>query len=340
MTVFDNILFYTGYDATSTAPVPTGVQRINNSLYVRKFSDAELAGIGKDLKMDVVIKADCDNYDRIGRVYFSLIKKGENYNEQRAKNIEIGRFITPFMDKNKAVKEVPYHFSLTNLSDLLQDKTIRANYDVWVGFSVFGVSYSAQKEVVGCSNSNATFFGTLKFSSSPSTTVRKDSVNIVSLSYMKMAGDGEDNELNKSNKTATGAERTIPLTLSKALKGVKLYLITSSHGANPEGEEYVRRVHNVYFDNQLKSSFTPGGKSCEPFRQYNTQFNRIYFDSALPDSYWSRLNWCAGDVIPIREISLGDLAAGHHTFKIEVKDAQFVEGKGNIIASAYLQGTE
>lgn len=338
--VFDNILFYTGYDATSTAAVPEGVQRINNALYVKKLSDTDLASVGDDLKMDITIKASCDNYDRIGRVYLSLVKKGTAYSEAAAKSIEVGRFITPFMDRNKSPNEVPYSFNVSNLSQLLRDATIREAYDVWVGFSVFGVSYAAQTEVTGCKDSNATFYGTLKFRSTPSSTMPVQSVNFYSLSYMKMAGDGNDNELNYLNKTSAGAEKIINFTLDKEVKGAKLYLITSNHGANSGGEEYVRRVHDVYFDNQLKLTYTPGGKSCEPFRQYNTQGNGIYGPSPKTTANWiSWNNWCPGDIIPIREIQLGDLTAGNHSFKIVVKNATFAGNSGYIPIAAYLQGT-
>ncbi|MCA5004327.1 peptide-N-glycosidase F-related protein [Sphingobacterium bovistauri] len=338
--VFDNILFYTGYDALNTSAVPNGVQRINNSLYVKKLSSDELTKIGNDLKMDIGIVAACDNYDRIGRVYLSLVPKGKPYSETEAKNIEVGRFITPFMDKNKTPNYAPYSFSINNIGQLVKDEIIRSTYDIWVGFSVFGVSYAANNEIAGCKGDNSTFYGTLTFSSTPSPAVKSPAVQLTSLSYIKMEGDGNDNELNHKNKTSLGAEKTISITLDKDIKNAKLYLITSNHGANANGEEYTRRVHNIYFDNQLKLTYIPGGKSCEPFRKYNTQGNGIYSQFPRTDEVWASFsNWCPGDAIPIRVIELGNINAGTHTFRILVEKATFPENQGYIPVSVYLQGT-
>ncbi|MEW6508228.1 MAG: peptide-N-glycosidase F-related protein [Bacteroidota bacterium] len=129
------------------------------------------------------------------------------------------------------------------------------------------------------------------------------------------------------------------MELTSIVKNAKLYLITSSHGANPGGEEYNRRDHYIYFDNKLLSVYLPGGKSCEPFRIYNTQRNGIYGTSARTDAEWiSFSNWCPGDVIPIRVYHLGDLEKRKYTFRIEVPDAKFVGKQGEIPLSAYIQG--
>ena len=89
----------------------------------------------------------------------------------------------------------------------------------------------------------------------------------------------------------------------------------------------------------LFNGYKPGGKSCEPFRVYNTQSNGIYGSEVRTESEWTSWNnWCPGDIIPIRVFDLGDLQAGIHTFKIEVPDAKFVGAQGEIPTSAYVQG--
>ncbi|QNN45104.1 peptide-N-glycosidase F-related protein [Pedobacter roseus] len=135
------------------------------------------------------------------------------------------------------------------------------------------------------------------------------------------------------------SKKTYTINLPSAITDARLYLITSAHGANSGGEEYVRRDHNIYFDNVLKLTYKPGGKSCEPYRQYNTQSNGIYGPLPKSASSWSSWsNWCPGDLIPIREISLGNLTAGNHTFKIDVPTAVFKDKQGYIRHSVYLQG--
>jgi hypothetical protein len=118
----------------------------------------------------------------------------------------------------------------------------------------------------------------------------------------------------------------------------QLVLVISNHGANTDGEEYVRRDHFVYVDDELVLMFKPGRTSCEPFRSVNTQANGIYGTSPRTDSSWQSFsNWCPGDVIDTRIIPLGPLGAGTHEFVIDVPDAEFVGDDGNFPFSLYLQ---
>ena len=116
-------------------------------------------------------------------------------------------------------------------------------------------------------------------------------------------------------------------------------LITSNHGANAGGEEYNRRDHFVYVDGEEVLVYKPGRQSCEPFRAFNTQRNGIYGTRRKTDEEWQSFsNWCPGDVIDTRIIELGAMSAGSHEFVIDVPAAVFVEGKGNIPLSLYVQG--
>jgi hypothetical protein len=86
-------------------------------------------------------------------------------------------------------------------------------------------------------------------------------------------------------------------------------------------------------------SYKPGEPTCEPYRVFNTQPNGIYGSTPRTPAQWQSFsNWCPGSVIPIREISLGNLSAGSHSFVISVPDAVFVGAQGYIPVSLYLQG--
>jgi hypothetical protein len=332
--IFDQILFYDGYAATVSEPVPEGVIRVSNSKYVKKLSTAQLESLGNVLQMKVTIKAACDNYDRIAYAAIALVKKNSVYNDADAKHLEIGRFITPFMNKNKKPDEAPYLFSVNNVAAILKDPAINADYDIYLELSVFGVPYAANKEIAGCAGRNDVFFGTVDLISSNSGTAA--TAPAVALEPMSF----NQNINNYDNTDVTGKTvKSITVNLASAVKSAKLYLITSNHGANSGGEEYNRRDHFVYFDNTQKLTYKPGGKSCEPYRPVNTQGNGIYGSSPKTDAQWASFsNWCPGDAIPIRIIDLGNLTAGTHTFKIEVPDAVFKDKQGYIPLSVYLQG--
>ena len=129
--VFDQILFYDGYAETMKEPLPEGVIRHLNSLYAKQLSAEQIQSIQKTLRMQVVIGAVCDNYDRIGSVNLALVPKGSaSYDVETVTRLEIARFITPFMDKNRPPDKVPYNFEVSNLVPVLKDKDLLATYNL------------------------------------------------------------------------------------------------------------------------------------------------------------------------------------------------------------------
>jgi Peptide-N-glycosidase F, C terminal/Peptide-N-glycosidase F, N terminal/Secretion system C-terminal sorting domain len=335
-TVFDEVLFYDGYAETVDEPVPDGIVRLNNSCYTRKLTVDELAAFGNILTMDITIKAACDNYDRIGNVNLALVPKNqESYTYNEVERVELGRYITPFMNKNLDPDEVPYNFTINNVAQIFKDETLLADYDLWIELELFGVPYAANTQIAGCAGRNDVFYGTLEFITDVDSSVNYTNNFLLPLSYKYLLRDYTLDGTDVLGETV----KTITFTLEEDVPNAKFYLITSNHGANSGGEEYIRRWHYVYLDGVQILSYKPGGISCEPFRQYNTQGNGIYGPSPRTDAEWASFsNWCPGDKIPIRVIELGDLAAGEHSFKIDVPDAVFNGNQGEFPMSVYLQG--
>jgi len=337
ITVFNQVLFYDGYAAlVTTPPPPAGVLRLRNDLYATKLTPSQLQSFGNALKMNVTIKASCDNYDRIGGVNLAFVNKGDvTYDPSKVKRIEIARFITPFMDKNKTPNEVPYSYTLNELTGIFKDKNITSVYDIWVELEVFGVPYAANTQISGCSGRNDVFYGSLVFVTDVDVTIPTVNSNVMMPLFTRF-------DLNNYNAASTDVlgqtVKTVNFILPASASNATLVLITSNHGANSGGEEYNRRDHYIYVDNVQKLTYKPGGLSCEPFRKYNTQANGIYGSSPMTAAQWASWNnWCPGDVIPIRTIKLGNLNAGSHSFKIDVPAAQFVGKQGTIPVSVYLQ---
>lgn len=337
--VFDEVLYYDGYaglldEVDLYEPMPPEVLRHSNSRYAVKLTDPQLDMFGNKLTMDITLKAACDNYDRIARVYLAFVDKGATtYVSNDVERLEIGRFITPFMNKNISPTEVPFSFTADNIAEIFNDATLRATYDFWIELDVFGVPYAAQQQVAGCAGRIDTFYGSLTF-----ITEEDPSQTYPSLNFMKTLACDEN--LNNYNATDVPGETTkiIDFELTQTVEDVTLYIVTSNHGANSGGEEYERRNHFVYLDDTLIHQYIPGGKSCEPFRQFNTQGNGIFSPNPRTTRAWLDFNnWCPGDVIPIREVNLGTLTAGSHTLTLDVPDAVFVGGEGYIPVSMYLQ---
>jgi hypothetical protein len=236
------------------------------------------------------------------------------------------------MDKNKMPNEVTYKFRVDNISKVLTDSEISGKYDFWLELDIFGVPYSAHKKISGCAGRDDVYYGTLKLVSDVKLKNASAQIFVPIVCY-------ENFNNYKATDVPGKTVRSFEIEIPTAIQNTKLFLITSSHGANAGGEEYNRRTHHVYFDGGPIGTYIPGGKSCEPFRVYNTQPNGIYQQSPHSDAEWASFsNWCPGDVIPIRVYKLGNLNAGKHTFKIEVPDAKFVNSQGDIPLSAYIQG--
>lgn len=158
--IFDDILFYDGYAATVNEPVPNDVIRHRNDLYAKKLSAQQLAAFGDEITINVNVKAACDNYDRIGNVNLALVPKGQvTYKLDAADvvRIELGRYITPFMNKNKTPNTVPYSYELNHISRIFKDQATLAKYDIWIELELFGVPYSAHTQIAGCAGRNDVF---------------------------------------------------------------------------------------------------------------------------------------------------------------------------------------
>lgn len=334
ITVLEGIVFYDGYAGTVDEPVPDGVVRHSNALNAIKLSEAQLAAIQNTLKIGVIVGALCDNYDRIGSVNLALVPKGAaTYVPAEVQRLELARFITPFMNMNKAPMTVPYQWDASNVVPILKDADLRAEYDIWLELSIFGVPYAANTEVAGCAGRNDTQLGTLLLHTD-SSQAPEDFTTLLPLAI----GQSFNNYADGASDMVGTTKKTVEFELKEATANAQLVLITSNHGANEGGEEYIRREHYVYVDGALALQYKPGRTSCEPFRVYNTQGNGIYGPSKRSDAEWQSFsNWCPGDVIDTRIVPLGPLGAGVHQFVIDVPDATFVGGQGDFPFSLYVQ---
>ncbi|WP_437959452.1 peptide-N-glycosidase F-related protein [Sorangium sp. So ce119] len=332
--VLENVAFYDGYAATVDEPIPDGVIRHNNSLVATRLTDELLAKVQTALKIRVVVGALCDNYDRLGSVNLALVPKGaQTYDPGEVDRIEVARFVTPFMDMNRQPTTVPYEWEASNLVPILRDADLLADHDVWFELSIFGVPYAANDEVAGCAGRNDTQLGSLLLYTDSTQEAQDFSV----LLPLAIGEDLNNYAMGASDKIGT-TRKTVRFALPADTQNAQLVLITSNHGANQGGEEYVRREHYAYVDGKLALQYKPGRASCEPFRKYNTQSNGIYGLSPRSDEEWQSFsNWCPGDVIDTRIVPWGAASAGMHEFVIDVPDATFVGGEGNFPFSLYVQ---
>ena len=345
--VMKDAVFYDGYktDVIVDAELNDGIYRLANSLYSVPLDADALKNIGTDLTLHVTLSPRCDNYDRMGCVRLAFVPKEETrYAEDDVQRIELARFITPFMNMNKEPDKVPYEWNISDVAYILHDPDINERYNLWIETYLFGVPYAAREQVEGCADHDDVYAATVWLTADEDTdgTVAGAAAHnrLFPLYTTKSEIKGEIN-FNRYTEGATDkfgkTERTFTFTTDTDLTDARLNLILTNHGADTKGEEYVRRLHNVFIDGELKLSYTPGGVSCEPYRQYNSQGNMIY--GKTPQTDWEEWNnWCPGQAVPVRQINLGELKAGEHSVKITVPDAQFFHNKGDFRPSLYVQG--
>ncbi|TXJ00314.1 peptide-N-glycosidase F-related protein [Chryseobacterium sp. WX] len=334
--IISDAVYYDGYATMVSNPVPAGLTRLTNARYTRKLTDVELDAFKAKIAMRVTIAPLCDNYDRLGEVFLAMVPKNQTtytINDTNVKRIEIGRYITPFMNKNRTPSEVPYTYDVSNLYSIFHDTTLRSMYDLYMELDVFGVPYAAQTQVSGCANRIDVFSGTLTFFSTDTGATPTDTNSIVPiLSY---------NTLNNYNNTDVTGEtvRIVTFNLPDPVTNARFFVISTPHGANSGGEEYIRRQNYTYIDDVQVLTYTPGGISCEPYRVYNTQGNGIYGSTPKTFADWTSWNnWCPGNSVPIREFTLPNLTAGNHTLKHTIPTAVFNQQQGYVMLSVYMQG--
>jgi len=352
LNLFDEVTYYNMYEGPVAEPVPAGMIRTKNSSYSKKLTPEQIASIGNTLTLNVSLSPLCDTYDRIGNVNLVMVPSGAtaySYNDTNIMRIEMGRFITPFMNMlvtNPA--SVPYTFQVDNITRVLHDISISANYDFWIELEVYGYQGDSSAGAVHdlpntCPGRNDIYKGSLTLTSTNNPDGNQGDDNyLVPLSY----------KYELKNYTLNGTDvvgetvKTINFTLDEPVPNAKLYLITSNHG---QQEEFIRRDHYVSFDEEQVLMYMPGGLSCVPYRVFNTMPNCIYINCVTgfyrpnTNGAWSWNNWCPGNKIPTRVIDLGNLPAGPHSFRIEVPEAEFLNnngenGDGYFPMSVYLQG--
>lgn len=343
-TLFEDVPFYDGYNTSFIVDedLEDDILRHSNYLYATRLYPARLLALGGDLKLEVLIGALCDNYDRMGRIMLAFPPAGvATYNPETTTRIEIARFITPFMNKNRKPDTAPYIFDVDDLRQILSDASLTDGKDIWLEVEVFGMPYSANKQVSGCAGRSDVFSATVSFGGNPAAaSVIEGKPTVVPINVSKSEIHGNVN-LNNYNAAATDTigttSRTFNFDIPADLDDAILYFVNSNHGAGEDGEEYNRREHLIYFDGDISLVYTPGGVSCEPYRYLNTQGNGIYGPEPTDDwEEWS--NWCPGQAVPIRRIPLGGIKAGAHKLMIRVPDAVFNLADGDFRPSAFLLG--
>ena len=147
----------------------------------------------------------------------------------------------------------------------------------------------------------------------------------------------------------------ISFNLPEEAHNAQLNYIVTGHGGHSGGDEFVEKQNIVSVDGKAVLDFIPWRDDCASFRRFNpatgvwlikrlaayisdTGYAEKTVEEPLASSDLSRSNWCPGSDVAPETADLGTLAAGEHTFKVDIPKAQPAVGEemNHWLVSAYL----
>jgi hypothetical protein len=277
--VFDQIpqfgIFATT-DSRNYTPPPGVLMWDHGTAFATQLTPAQKEQIGSDLVARVTYHAQCDNYDRIGGLFYLVVPHGQTptANDPRT---ELLRFITPFSDYKRGALAT-YVFPDADVSPYAATLSDRSK-DVWVG--VFGGSNSYDGDP--CTNAGVTpefkavgFKYSLDFvSTKPLSPAAALSLRAAfNLSAMKIPVTG--------TFTNPGGEVSGRVTV-----------IVSGHGANAGGVEYRNTQDAVSVNGKQVGTFSTR-IDCASYEKYSPDGNPGIFRN---NGSGNPRNWCPGALV-------------------------------------------
>jgi len=255
-------------------------------------------------------------------------------------NVELMRFMTPFgvgyfSDHERTKerkppyiphweKEVNWSQDITQLLPLLEDEVYIGVYiDTWT------------KEGYNISVN-------LDFEESQIPQHHKNTNRVISLlNVNKYAAD------QRHYDAFSKQPLSVDFSLERTAKNAKLHVITTGHGGHAQGDEFVKREHQIDFDGKTVKQWIPWRDDCASFRRFNPTSGRWKAkdfmegetsEDMIASSDLSRSNWCPGSQVLPEIIDLGTLKQGQHTLKVAIPEAQEAkENENNYwMVSAYI----
>lgn len=237
-----------------------------------------------------------------GRSYYGMAAE-ENYNPM----LELVRFITPFgINKyNEQVKvngikwedSVIYKQDITELAGVLKG-------EVW--FGAFIGNYDKNGHLI---NLKLKYFP----DDPDAKEVKKKNVwiqpviNTVNVLEVK----GQENGTMFDTDTLSAW-----VEIPEGLNSLKLRYISTGHGGWENGDEFNKKLNEIFIDGKPVYSYIPWRTDCGMFRKFNPASGN--FSNGMSSSDFSRSGWCPGSIsIPV-DIPLNSIKPGKHKISVYI----------------------
>ncbi len=297
--LYDHIPMYGMYATTNPSFVPPAgvVMWSFGTAFVIKLNTAQQARIGADLAARITYHAQCDNYDRIGGVFFLLKPRGEAPKATDPRT-ELVRFITPFSDYNRGALATRVYpdADISAYARTLADPS----RDVWIGIGGGSNPYDGDP----CTNAGVApdfrsvgykysldFVSTKPLTPGPGTTLTA----VANVSATKVPVAGAFNNAGAGELTGT------------------ITVIVSAHGAESGGHEYRNTQDTVTLNGKQLGSFSTM-VDCAALERYSPDGNPGIFRNNNGNN---PRNWCPGALVPSHTFP-ATLVAGSNSVSLGV----------------------
>ncbi len=304
--VFDRIPQFGMYrtDEPQFTPPPGVLMWSRGTLFVAKLSRDQQRQIGADLKARVTYHAQCDNYDRIGGVFFILMPPGQAPTEESPR-VELIRFITPFSNYMRGMLAT-YTFPAADVATYASTFADPA-HDVWIGIGGGSNPYDGDP----CTNTNqpASFkeIGYLY------------SLELASSEPLVVAPSTTLSALSNQQLMRVPVDATFVVD-GAALSG-RVTVIVSGHGAEAGGNEYMNTKDRVLLNGTEIGSFATA-VDCATYARFSPDGNQGIFRNNKSNN---PRNWCPGAHVEPHTFE-ATLMPGPNTVRLEIDPARVPAG--------------
>jgi len=108
----------------------------------------------------------------------------------------------------------------------------------------------------------------------------------------------------------------VEVDIPEGLENVILRYISTGHGGWSGGDEFNKKLNEIFVDGTKVYEYYPWRSDCATYRELNPASGNFW--NGLSSSDYSRSGWCPGTATNPLFIPLGNLAAGKHIIKVYI----------------------
>jgi hypothetical protein len=304
--VFDQIPQFGIYGTRNPSYMPpAGVLMWSyGTVFLAELDATQKAALRAELAVRLTYHAQCDNYDRLGSLFFIAAPSGK-VPEPSDPRIEIVRYITPFSDHTQGTLAT-YAYPDADVS-AYASTLADTSKDVWIGITSGANPYDGDP----CTDADVTpDFREVGY---------KFTVELVSKGAA-LSGPGTT-----LSARSYSAEKKAPIVAlfenpGGALTG-RVTVIVSGHGSDAGGDEYMNTHDTLTLDGAELGSFETE-IDCAPYAEFSPDGNPGIFRANLGGN---PRNWCPGALVTTHSFP-ASLKAGESTVSLAVSPDDLPSG--------------